>query len=100
SPAQQDLLGGHLPAMFDGILAYKEHIAAGSLKVLAVSTPERLPAFPDLPTFADQGYPALSVASWAALVAPEGTPQEVIEKLHAATVAAVNSAEVSERMIS
>lgn len=100
SPAQQDLLGGHLPAMFDGILAYKEHIAAGSLKVLAVSTPERLPAFPDLPTFADQGYPALSVASWAGLVAPEGTPQDVIEKLHAATVAAVSSAEVSERMIS
>src|SRR5690606_36349432 len=63
SPAQQDLLGGHLPAMFDGILAYKDHIGVGSLKVLGVSTPERLPAFPDLPTFAEQGYPALSVAS-------------------------------------
>lgn len=100
APAQQDLLGGHLPAMFDGILAYKEHIASGSLKALAISTPERLPAFPDIPTFADEGYPALSVASWAALVAPEGTPSDVIDKLHAATVAAVESTEVRDRMIS
>src|SRR5690606_35646427 len=99
SPAQQDLLGGHLPVMFDGILAYKEHIEADKIKVLAVSTPERLPAFADLPTFAEQGYPALSVASWAALVAPHGTPDEITAKLHEATVAAVNSPEVSERII-
>lgn len=99
APGQQDLLGGHLPIMLDGMLAYKDHLEAKRLNVLGVSTPERLPAFPDVPTFAEQGYPALSVASWAALVAPEGTPVDVIAKLNAATVAAVDSKEVSDRMI-
>lgn len=100
SPGQQDLIGGHLPVMIDGMLAYKPHLETGAIEVLGVSTPERLEAFPDVPTFAELGYPALSVASWAALVAPPGTPKEIVDRLQKATAEAVNSQEVRERMIS
>jgi tripartite-type tricarboxylate transporter receptor subunit TctC len=54
--------------------------------VLAVTTPKRIPALPDVPTMAEAGYPGLEVGVWFGLVAPAGTPQDIVEKLHAETV--------------
>lgn len=99
SPAQQDLLGKHLPVMLDGLLAYSGHVKEGRLRVLGISTDQRLEAAPDVPTFAELGHPELSVSSWAALVVPKGTPQPIIDKLNAVTVKAVESSEVRQRMI-
>lgn len=99
APAQQDLLGGHLPVMFDGMLAYTGHVKSGRLAVLGISTDKRLEATPEVPTFAELGFPELSVSSWAAIVVPKGTPKPIIDKLHAATVKAIADPDVRRRMI-
>ena len=77
------VLGGDVDMMFGATVAVSPHIKSGKLRVLATSTPKRLPAFPDLPTLAELGYPNVVVSNWSGIVAPAGTPKEVIERLHA-----------------
>ena len=81
APAMQDLLGGNIDSLFDPVTTNVAQLKAGSLRALAVSTPNRLPAFPNIPTFAELGYPKLTGSQWLGLSAPKGLPAPVIQRL-------------------
>lgn len=83
APAMQDLLGGQIDGLFDPITTNVAQLKAGSLRALAVSTPARLPALPNIPTFAEQGFPALTGSQWLGLSAPKNLPAPIAQKLTA-----------------
>lgn len=74
------------------------HAAAGTIKMIAVSTPNRWPALPDVPTFAEQGVPGVQAEAWMALVAPAGTPDAIIERLYKEVKAGLESDSVKAQM--
>lgn len=74
------------------------HAESGTIKMIAVSTPKRWPALPDVPTFAEQGVEGVQAEAWMAMVAPAGTPDAIIEKLYQEVKAGLDSAEVKEQM--
>jgi tripartite-type tricarboxylate transporter receptor subunit TctC len=80
-PALTDVVAGHVQIMFDQIASASEHAKSGSVRPLAVTTRQRLSFLPDVPTAAEAGYPQLMGTSWTALMAPKGTPPEVITVL-------------------
>jgi len=88
-PALIDVMGGHVPIMFDNLPSSTEHIKAGKLRGLAVTTAGRAPSMPDLPTIAESGLPGYETYTWNALFAPAGTPPEVIAKLNEAALQAL-----------
>lgn len=83
SPAMADLLGGQVPVIFTSIPSAAPQIKAGSAIALAVTSPQRSPAMPDVPTVAELGYPDFDVRVWYGLLAPAQTPQTVISTLNA-----------------
>jgi tripartite-type tricarboxylate transporter receptor subunit TctC len=83
APAMQDLLAGNIESMVDPITTNTQQMRDGSLRALAVSSPQRLAAFPNVPTFAELGYPKLTSAQWLGLSAPKGLPQPIVERLTA-----------------
>ena len=80
--ALRDLLAGRVQFMFATIPSVKQHIEAGSLRALAVSSAKRSRSLPDTPTVAERGYPGFEAGSWFGFFAPKGTPQEVITTLN------------------
>ncbi|NML43610.1 tripartite tricarboxylate transporter substrate binding protein [Ramlibacter sp. G-1-2-2] len=88
-PALQDVLAGVVSVIVIPPNAAFASIQSGKLKVLAVSSPQRSPAMPGAPTFAELGYKQLTIASWVGLSAPKGTPAPIVHKLNAALQAAV-----------
>jgi tripartite-type tricarboxylate transporter receptor subunit TctC len=92
-----DLIGGSADVSFQNLGAVANHIRAGKLKLLAVTSRERNPTFPQTPTLAEAGVPGIEVYSWQAFVAPKGLPREVAAKLHAALVNALRDPEVTRR---
>lgn len=96
SPAVTDLIGGQVQFMFDNMPSAWPHVKGGKLKALAVTTADRSPSAPDLPTMQELGYENFDVSSWFGLVAPAGTPREVIEKLNAAIVKAQDNPDVKK----
>jgi len=85
APAMQDLLAGNIECMVDPITTNVQQMRDGSLRALAVSSPQRLSAFPNVPTFAELGYPKLTSAQWLGLSAPKGLPAPMVERLTALT---------------
>jgi tripartite-type tricarboxylate transporter receptor subunit TctC len=83
APAMQDLLGGTIDSLFDPITTNVGQLKGGSLRALAVSTPSRLPAFPNIPTFGELGFPKLTGSQWLGLSAPKGLPAPIIQRLTA-----------------
>jgi tripartite-type tricarboxylate transporter receptor subunit TctC len=83
APAMQDLLGGNIDSLFDPVTTNVGQLKAGSLRALAVSTPARLPAFPNIPTFGELGYPKLTGSQWLGLSAPKGMPPAIVQRLSA-----------------
>jgi tripartite-type tricarboxylate transporter receptor subunit TctC len=81
APAMQDLLGGQIDSVFDPITTNVGTLKAGSLRALAVSTPQRLKALPNIPTFAELGYASLTGSQWLGLSAPKGLPAPVAQRL-------------------
>jgi tripartite-type tricarboxylate transporter receptor subunit TctC len=73
-------------------------IQAGLLKPIATTYTKRISAYPSLPTTAEQGYPTVEIGHWAGLLAPQGTPQPIIEKMNAALQAALKTPEVAEKL--
>jgi tripartite-type tricarboxylate transporter receptor subunit TctC len=84
APAIIDLLAGRVQAMFNNPSVVLAHIQAGRLLAPAVTSDKRLAQIPDVPTFAEAGYPQLTATEWLGLLAPAGTPEPIIEKLNAA----------------
>ena len=81
APAMQDLLGGQIDSVLDPITTNVTQLKAGSLRALAVSTPNRLPALPNIPTFAEMGFPKLTGSQWLGLSAPKGLPAAIVQRL-------------------
>jgi len=88
-----DLLGGRTQFTIDGLTGLYPLIKAGKVRALAVARAERWPPLPDVPTFAESGYPDFVIDAWTGLVAPAGTPREIIEQLNAAVNAGLKSPE-------
>jgi tripartite-type tricarboxylate transporter receptor subunit TctC len=81
APAMQDLLGGTIDSVFDPITTNTAQLKSGNMRALAISTPNRLPAFPNIPTFAELGFPKLTGSQWLGLSAPKGLPAPIAQKL-------------------
>lgn len=96
--ALNDLIGGHVDAMFGGALATIPHVLDGRLRALAVAGSSRTKALPDIPTVAESGYPGYAADSWNGVFAPAGTPAEILDTLNAAMMEVIQSAEVQERL--
>lgn len=97
APATVDLMSGQIQAMFDNLSTSLPYIKAGKLRALAVTSAQRSPAAPDIPTMAEAGLPECEVLSWFALVAPAKTPQPILDRLNAATVKALNDPTVKQQ---
>jgi tripartite-type tricarboxylate transporter receptor subunit TctC len=92
-----DVVAGHVQLMFDALSAFAGLVKSGKLKLLAITGKSRHPAFPDVPTFAESGYPEFEPLAWGGVFAPAGTPQAIIDRLGAAASAAAKSPDVVER---
>jgi tripartite-type tricarboxylate transporter receptor subunit TctC len=86
APAISDLIGGHVPVMFDSMIAIMPHVKSGKVKVLAISGDKRSPLLPNVPTFAESGYPAVVSYAWYGMFAPAKTPKDVIAKINGETL--------------
>jgi tripartite-type tricarboxylate transporter receptor subunit TctC len=91
APAITDLVGGQIQVMFTTVASAASLIAGGQLRALAVTSAERSPAFPQLPTVAEAGVPGYAAESWYGLFAPAGTPADIIDRLNKSAAAAVQS---------
>jgi len=95
---QTDIMGGQVDISFQNLGAVTNYIKGNRMKALAVTAKERHPQLPDVPSVAEGGFPDLVVTSWQAAAAPARTSRDVVTRLHAATVKALNSADIRERM--
>ena len=100
APAVTDLMGGHVSLMFDNMPSALPHAKAGKLRGIAVSTLKRSTVTPELPTVAESGLPGFEVNVWFGVLAPAGTPREVVERLNRILVKALQSNDVRERLSS
>ena len=98
-PAMSDLLGGQVDASFQNINAVVPHVAAGKLRALAVTSNQRSPLLPQVPTLAESGVKDVDVYSWQAAAAPKGLPADVKAKLHASMIAALNDPAVKPKLL-
>lgn len=97
-PMMQDLLGGQIPLMFINQDVALPHVKAGKLRALAVSSLQRNPLYPDVPTVAESGFPNFQALSWSGLSAIKGTPQPIVDKLDAALKKIMTSPEIRQRL--
>jgi len=97
APAINDLLGGQLHVIFANLSAVIGNVRAGSLRALAVTSAQRAATAPDIPTVAEVALPGFDAATWFALVAPAGTPKDIVLRLNAEVTRLVAQAEVQQR---
>jgi tripartite-type tricarboxylate transporter receptor subunit TctC len=93
-PALNDLLGGHIDAMFDAMPVMASQVKAGSVTALAVTSPMRSPALPDVPTVMEQGLPDYEIAGWFGILAPANTPPAIARRLRDEVAKAVADADI------
>ena len=98
APAVTDLLGGQIQVLFTGAPAVLGQIKNGQLRALAVSSPTRLAALPDLPTVAESGYKGFEADQWYGVVAPAGTPKDVVARLNSQINQALTAADMKTRL--
>jgi tripartite-type tricarboxylate transporter receptor subunit TctC len=96
-PAVNDLIGGQVDVMFDNLPSSIEHAKAGTLRPLAVTSAQRSPAIPNVPTLAESGLPGFEATSWFALFAPKATPAAVVAKLNQEVRKALGTPELQKR---
>jgi tripartite-type tricarboxylate transporter receptor subunit TctC len=94
APAMQDLLGGQIQLMFDNLASSMQQVRAGKLKALAVTTAQRSPLVPDLPTLVESGLPGFDIYTWWGFMAPAGTPKDIIAKWNAEVTRILNTPEM------
>ena len=98
APVMNDLLGGHVPVAFGVLPPALGNIASGNLRVIAVASKERFSGLPNVPTFAEAGLPGFDGSLHYGLLAPKGTPKDIIDRLSAELRKAVNTDEVKQRI--
>jgi tripartite-type tricarboxylate transporter receptor subunit TctC len=96
--ALQDVMAGFVPFLFDQLTAGEAMIKAGRLRALAVTSPKRSSLAPNVPTMAEAGLPGFEMVSWQALYAPHGTPPDIVQRLNAEVVRALQQPEVRKKM--
>lgn len=99
APAVADLLGGYVQATILDVPVLLPHVKAGKLRALAIATGKRSPALPQVPTMAEAGYPTVNADNWYGIIVAAATPKDVLTKLHASLVAALQAPETKERML-
>ena len=98
APAVTDLIGGQVPAMFSDLVAVIPHVRAGTLRAIAVGSGKRVSLLPDVKTVAEQGFPGFDATSWGGMLAPAGTPKDVVERMSAALKNALADKEVQDKL--
>jgi tripartite-type tricarboxylate transporter receptor subunit TctC len=98
-PALQAVIGAHVPIAFNPPPPLLPHIQSGAIRALAITTLKRTATLPSVPTIAELGFPGFEATTWHGLVAPAGTPKDVVATLHRAAVAALNDAEVRKALV-
>ena len=98
-PALNDLVGGQVDYMCDQIVNVVEQVRGGTIRAYAIATPQRSPALPDVPTTREAGLPDYQVSAWNALFAPKGTPKEIVAKLNATLVKALDDEATRKRLL-
>ncbi|MBB1632196.1 tripartite tricarboxylate transporter substrate binding protein [Cupriavidus sp. UME77] len=98
APAVTDLLGGQVQSMFDNTPSALPHVKAGRLRAIAITSAQRSPLLPEVPTVAESGFPGFDVQSWFSLAAPAGTPRPVIERLNSALNKVLAAPDVRQRL--
>jgi tripartite-type tricarboxylate transporter receptor subunit TctC len=96
--AMNAFLGGHIKIYFALVPAVLQHVKAGSLRPIAVTTEQRLPYLPEVPTIAESGFPGYEISSWQGVFAPGGTPRDVVAKINGEVVRLLNVPEVRARI--
>ena len=100
SAALPDVMSGQVNVMFDNAPSVMPHIKGGKLKAIAVTSGKRAPALPNVPTIAESGLPWFEASSWFGLLAPAGTPKEIVEKVSAQIQKMLQTPEMKERLAS
>jgi tripartite-type tricarboxylate transporter receptor subunit TctC len=95
-PALADLLAGNVDMMFDGLGSSAQHIRNGKIRALAIASPKRSPAFPNVPTTAEVGIPDYVVSTWYAVWGVKGTPNDILDRMHAEIVKALATPELRD----
>jgi tripartite-type tricarboxylate transporter receptor subunit TctC len=96
--AMNAFLGGHVKVYFSQVPAVLQHVKAGALRPIAVTTAKRLPYLSDVPTIAELGYPGYEISAWQGMFAPAGTPKDIVEKIGAEVVRMLKSPDIRERI--
>jgi tripartite-type tricarboxylate transporter receptor subunit TctC len=98
-PAMTDLIAGNVTLMMDSYASARSHIAAGRVKAIAMTTPERIPQLPQTPTIAETVAPGYRAFGWTGLSAPAATPREVVRKINADVTAILREPAVVQRIL-
>ncbi len=96
--AVQDLLGGQIQMLVTALPTVEGHLKGGKLRALAFTSSRRMPGAPEVPTLAEAGYPGIEVLSWYGILAPAGTPPEIVRRLNAEINRVLQAPEVRERL--
>jgi tripartite-type tricarboxylate transporter receptor subunit TctC len=97
-PAIQDVVAGHVQVGISSSAPVVPQIQGGTLRAIAVTTAARSAILPDVPTISEQGFPAFDANTWHSIVAPAGTPADVVQKLHAAVVASLRDPQTNKQL--
>jgi tripartite-type tricarboxylate transporter receptor subunit TctC len=97
-PALSDTIGGQTNALLGSVSTTLQHVRAGRLRALAVTTARRIPAEPDLPTVMEAGVPGYETTLWHGLIGPKGLPPQVVERMHAEVTRLLNLREAAEQL--
>jgi tripartite-type tricarboxylate transporter receptor subunit TctC len=100
APASSELIGGHISAAFPGVAIALPHSKAGRMRPLAITSLKRSKQMPDLPTLSESGLKGFEVISWYGLLAPSGTPAEIVQKLNVELNRALHEADATEKLAS
>lgn len=97
-PALSDVMGGHVDAIFISLQAGAGNLKSGKLRPIAITSSERLAVAPEIPTFAESGFPAFKAQQWYGLLAPSKTPPEIIARLNREVAEAMRAPDVAEKL--
>jgi tripartite-type tricarboxylate transporter receptor subunit TctC len=98
TPALTDVMGGQISMMFTTVVAAMPHIKSGKVRVLGIATDQKVPALPGIPTISESGVTGFDAASWGGLVAPAGTPAEIVQALYLHTADALKKPEIKQKL--
>ena len=98
SPAVNDLMGGHIPLMMSSLLATLPQVRAGRLRVIALTSAQRVKAMPEVPTIAEAGVPGYEATLWYGFIAPARTPDAILKKLNTELATTLKNADVIEKL--